>query len=335
MPTIEDVARQAGVAPITVSRVINNSGYVKQEVRDRVAQAVVQLGYVPNAVARSLRSRRSNTLALVLTDVTNPFFTTVARGVEDTASKAGMLVILSNTDEQEAREREYLRMLQQQRVDGLLLVPAGNSADSVRAFQQQGIPVVILDRCLPGIDVDTVRCQSEEAAYELAHLLVNQGHRHTAILAGPTYLSTMTERIRGFRRALEEEGIAQQSRLYRGELTAESGAALARQALAATPRPTALLAANNFLAMGALHALQESGLRVPDEVSLVGFDDLPAALVTFPFLTVATQPAYMMGVRAVELLLRRLNATDAPEAEEIVLDSEIIVRGSSGRSPAG
>ena len=344
MPTIQDVAKQAGVAPMTVSRVVNKSGYVAEAMRARVETAIADLGYVPNTLARSLRSRRTNTLALVVTDVTNPFFTTVARGVEDAASDAGFMVILSNTDEHEAKERRSLQMLLQKQVDGILLVPAGDATESLRVIQHQQTPVVVLDRRVSGANVDVVRCDSEQGAYQLGRLLVSLGHRTVATVAGPQGLLTSDDRVAGFQRALAEAGLERSARVYHGDiapvyygnLTQKSGYDMTLRALSDAPSPTALFATNNFLAIGALNALHDAGRRVPEDVALVAFDDLPPAFVTFPFLTVVDQPAYEMGRKAVEILLTRLDAKDPPPFHEVLLDGELIVRRSSGewRGPA-
>jgi LacI family transcriptional regulator len=330
MTTIQDVARLAGVAPITVSRVFNNSGYVTEKVRNRVQDAIVALGYVPNTLARSLRSRRTNTLALVLSDITNPFFTTVARGVGDAAGDAGFMVIVCNTDEQEAEEQKYVHMLLQKRVDGVLLVPARSAADSLKWVEAQQTPAVILDRRVENAHADVVRCDSETGAYQLGRLLTDLGHRAIALLAGPVGVSTSDDRVTGFWRALEEAGASQESRVYHGEFTQQSGRSMTGLALSDATRPTALFAANNFIAIGALQGLRDLGCRVPEDVALVGFDDLPPALVTFPFLTVAAQPAYEMGVRAVELLVARLQSEAPGPFQEVVLPTELIIRQSSG-----
>ncbi|HLK61685.1 MAG TPA: LacI family DNA-binding transcriptional regulator [Chthonomonadaceae bacterium] len=334
MITLQDVAKRAGVAPITVSRVVNNSGYVALEVRQRVQRAIADLGYVPNTLARSLRSRQTNTLALILTDITNPFFTTVARGVEDAASDAGFMVIFCNTDERESEEEKYLRMLLQKRVDGILLVPARSGAHSLPLIQQQGTAVVVLDRRVENAQVDVVRCDSEEAACELGRLLLSLGHTEIVLLAGPPGVSTSEDRIAGFRRALAEAGMPLRGRILHGEFTQESGYMMAEQVLALTPRPTALFAANNFIAIGAFKALEEQGIRVPEEMALVAFDDIPPSLVIAPFLTVASQPAYAMGQKAVERLLQRLRNEGPEECQEILLPTELILRRSSGEKRA-
>lgn len=328
--TIHDVARRAGVAPITVSRVVNNSGYVSGEVRKRVEAAVAGLAYVPNALASSLRSRRTNTLALVLTDIGNPFFTTVARGVEDAAGDAGLMVIVCNTGESEEKEQKYLRMLVEKRVDGILLIPACDRRNSIRFLAKHETPVVVLDRRVPGARVDAVRCDSEGGAYQLGRLLVSLGHRGVAILTGPENVSISRERGDACRRAFAEAGFAPGAQVYYGEFTQASGYEMTGKALQAAPRPSALFAANNFIALGALSALRDAGIRVPEEIAVVGFDDLPAALVPFPFLTVAAQPAYEMGRKGVEVLLGRLHERPPRRFREIVLPTGLIIRQSSG-----
>lgn len=331
MPTIQDVAKRAGVAPITVSRVINNSGYFSEETRERVEAAIAELGYVPNRLARGLRIKQTDTLALVLTDINNPFFTTVARGVEDAAGEAGFTVTFCNTDESEAKEKKYLEVLLQQQVDGILLVPAGDSPNSVQYIQKHGIPVVILDRRIPDVSTDSVRCDSEGGAYQLVRLLQELGHRRIAILGGPEGISTADDRLAGYRRAMAEIGQTEDNELVQsGLFTMSSGYEMVKKAVAKTPRPTAIFAANNFLTVGALRGLQDCGLRVPEDVALVGFDDIPPDLTTFPFLTVAAQPAYEIAQTATKLLLARLTG-EAPETyQEIILPTELIIRHSSG-----
>jgi LacI family transcriptional regulator len=330
MPTIRDVAKRAGVAPITVSRVINNSGYFSQETRERVEAAIAELGYVPNTLARGLRSKRTNTLALVMTDITNPFFTNIARGVEDTASDAGFTVIYCNTDESEVKEYKYAQILAQKQVDGILLVPACSNPKSVEFLQSVDISVVLLDRTVPGVKSDVVRCDSEDGAYRLVRLLIELGHRHIAVLTGPRGVSTAEDRVAGYRRALSEAGLAENEQAYYGSFTQACGYDLTMQIMAKPSPPTALFGANNFISIGAMKALRDSGLRVPEDVAMISFDDLPVTFVVNPYLTVAAQPAYEMGQKATELLLNRLTGEAAEECQEVLLPIEIIVRQSSG-----
>ena len=334
MTTIRDVAKQAGVSPMTVSRVLNNSGYVSQEARQRIEATIADLKYVPNRLAGSLRHKQTKTLALVLTDITNPFFTTVARGVEDVASEQGFHVIFCNTDERMAEQTSLLTALVEKQVDGMLLVPADDSTAPVTFLRDHDVPLVLLDRYIAGAAVDTVRCASEQGAYELTRLLLGLGHRRISILSGPRTVSTAVDRVAGYRRAMVEAGLdAAAEAVYSGPYTQASGYAMAQEALALDPAPTALFAANNFIAIGVYRALRDAGLQVPGDISLVTFDDLPAGLILEPFLTVAAQPAYEMGRRATGLLLARLAGKAPAQSQEIVLPTEIIERRSSGAPP--
>ena len=330
MPTIVDVANRAGVAAITVSRVVNGSGPVSRGVRARVEQAIAEIGYVPNSVARSLRSKRTDTIALILTDMTNPFFTTVARGVEDAASDAGLMLIICNTDERDADEQRYVRMVLERQADGILLVPARSGAAAIKQCRDHATPVVVVDRRLKEGVADVVRADSKGGACDLGRLLVSLGHSRTAVLSGPRSVSTADDRVAGFRQALTGAHQPEPPAVFRGEYTIASGRTMARQAMAVTPRPTALFAANNFIAIGVLQALDEMHLRVPEDVAVVAFDDLPPAMVTFPFLTVAAQPAYEMGQRSVAVLLDRMSAGTSEKFHEVVLPTQLVVRRSSG-----
>jgi LacI family transcriptional regulator, galactose operon repressor len=316
---------------MTVSRVINRSGYIGQETRVRVETAIAELGYVPNTLARSLRSKQTKTLALVLTDITNPFFTTLARGVEDAASDQGFNVIFCNTDESETEQEKYLTMLVQKRVDGILLVPARSSGKPVRYLQDHGIPVVVLDRRVPECQVDSVRCDSVRGAYELTRLLLDLGHERIAVLSGPATVSTALDRVLGCRKALAEAGLGElAAQAFHDEYTQVGGYRMAQKALAATPRPTALFAANNFIAVGAHRALREADLRVPEDIAMVAFDDLPGGLVTEAFFTVVAQPAYEMGQVATQLLLDRLAGTGPAGCRETILPARVVMGRSSG-----
>ena len=330
MSTIRDVAKQAGVATMTVSRVINNSGYVSDATRTKVEAAIAELGYVPNMLGPSLRFNQTNTLALVLTDITNPFWTTVARGVEDAAQEKGYSVILCNTDESIQKQDQYLTMLLKRRIDGILFVPADNNGEPIRLIQKQKVEVVVLDRDVPDVAVDVVRGDSFDGAYQLARHLIELGHKHIAILSGPKNIFTSIERVAGFRQAMEEADLTHNlENIYWGSFSQNLGSDTAEQALKTTPRPTAFLAVNNFIANGALQTFSASGLRVPEDVSLVSFDDIPAIINPTPFLTVAIQPAYEMGYQATQLLLARLLKEGPKDHQKIILPTKIFIRQSS------
>jgi LacI family transcriptional regulator len=329
MVTLPEVARRAGVSPMTVSRVVNGSAGVSPKLRARVEAALAETGYMPNALARSLRARKTDTIALLLPDMTNPFFTTLAQGVEQAARTAGISLLIANSDEREDEEGRLVPMLLQRQVDGLLAIPAGPGDQTIRTCRERGVPLVIVDRRPHDASTDVVRADSEGGACELGRLLASLGHRHMAALSGPSSVPTSIDRVAGFTRALvDEAGLPAPAVLY-GAYSIEGGHAMALAAMRLTPRPTALFAANNFIAIGVLHALEELGLRVPDDVAVVGFDDLPQAMVTFPFLTVAAQPAMEMGRLAVEMLVARIADPDAP-VRDVVLPTELVVRRSSG-----
>ena len=331
MPTLRDVAGRAGVSPMTVSRVVNGSGPVSDKLRVRVQEALADTGYIPNTVARNLRTRRTDTIALVLPDMTNPFFTTLAHGVETAARGAGISLLLANSDEREEEERRLVPMLLQRQVDGLLIVSAGSGAETVRLCRDRGVPLVVVDRRPLTPDVDVVRADSEGGALELGRLLVGLGHRRLAVLTGPASVPTALDRATGFSRAIVEEAGLPAPLVLHGAFSIDSGQAMTRAAMRRVPPPTALFAANTFIAIGVLHALEELGLRVPDDVAVVGFDDLPQAMVTFPFLTVASQPAFEMGRRSVAVLLDRMARPDGP-TQDVVLPTELVIRRSSGGS---
>ena len=314
---------------MTVSRVVNGSPLVGPETRARVEAALAETGYMPNMLARGLRSKRTDTIALLLPDMTNPFFTTLAHGVEAAARERSVTMILANSDENEDEEVRLIRVLIQRQVDGLLVVPAGAGAAATRLCRSQGVHLVCLDRRPEDPDVDVVRADSETGSVELGRLLVGLGHSEMAILTGPPSTMTAAVRVTGFRRALvEEAGLPEPSVIY-GTYTIDGGHAATLEAMRATPRPTALFAANNFIALGVLRALRELGLRVPEDVAVVSFDDLPEAMVTFPFLTVSAQPAAEIGRQGVTMLLDRLADSDRPY-REVVLPTQLVIRRSSG-----
>jgi LacI family transcriptional regulator len=309
--------------------VINNSGYVSAETRRRVEEAIAELKYVPNALAQGLRFNRTNVIALVVSDITNPFWTTVARGTEDAASEENFSVVLCNTDENVVKQDRYVRLLLQRQVDGFLLVPSQATVESISLIQQQQVPLVILDRQVRGAKVDVVRGDSEGGAYDLTCYLIGLGHRRIAVLSGPRTASTSTQRVAGYKRAFADAGLKVDWRLVSyGKFHQDSGYQRTREILALSHRPTALFAANNFIAIGVMKALYEAGLHVPEDMSVTAFDDLPLGLLVQPFLTVVAQPAYDMGYRATKLLLKRIDSPDEASAEEIVLPTQLLVRQS-------
>jgi len=332
MTTIRDVAKSAGVSPITVSRVVNRLENVNPDTRARVEKAIEELGYVRNLAARSLRSRETHTLALILPDITNTFWMTVARGVEDAAQSDGYSVLLCNTDENPDKFTKYLGTVLEQRVDGVLVVPIGS--DSLH-FAQPGdlkVPTVVLDRRLPDWDGDSVYCDSIAAAQAITQHLISLGHTRIAIFSGPVTTSTAEDRVAGYCLALHKAGISVDKQLIlRGEYRASSGRAMTRELLASALAPTAILATNNAIASGVLEELKSQGKNVPLDMALVCFDEIPEMERFFPFLTSVVQPAYDMGVNATQLLLSRISSSNPLRSRQVVLPTRLILRYSCGR----
>ncbi|MGB8648401.1 MAG: LacI family DNA-binding transcriptional regulator [Anaerolineae bacterium] len=333
MVTVRDVAKRAGVAPITVSRVVNNAPGVNPTTRERVEQAIADLHYVPNAMAQSLRSNRTHTIAVILTDVTNPFWTTLVRGVEDTAARQNYHVILCNTDEDAEKEANYISILLQRRVDGIIIAPCTQDKKRLQVLKRHNVPCVLVDRQVRGFRSDIVRSDGQEGARRLTEHLIGLGHHAIAMVIGPAGISTAAERLEGYCQALEAHGIPiDESLIKRGSYTQDRSTEFVKELLSQPRRPTAILAANNFLGMSVLQALRDANLQVPQDIALVCFDDIPQASLIYPFLTVCAQDAYKMGVDAAELLLKRMSTKSArPKIREIVLDTELIVRKSCGQ----
>lgn len=330
--TIRDVANLAGVAPITVSRVVNSLPGVNEATRQRVNKAIAELNYVPNAMAKSLRSRRTCTIALVLTDITNPFWTTIARGVEDTAAPRGYNVIFCNTDEDLEKETKYINILLQRRVDGIIIAASSDDRRPLLSLNRHNVPCVLIDRKVNGFNADVVRSDSKEGARLLTQHLINLENHRIAMLAGPSKVFTSSERLAGYLEALQKNGITIDDNLIKeGMYEEEGGFQFVQELLNRVSRPTAIVAANLSIAIGALRAIRDAGLRVPEDVGLVCFDDLPQASLIYPFLTVWAQRPYAMGVAAAELLLARMTSNARRhKIREIIIDADLIIRKSCG-----
>ena len=336
MATISDVAKRAGVAPVTVSRVINKASNVSAVTRERVERAIADLGYVPSGVAQSLRSKRTRSLALLVPDITNAFWTTVARGVEDAAQSQGYSVLLCNTDEDVTKQLRYLDVVVSQRVDGVIIAPYDSDIKNLGKLPERRIPTVVIDRHINGWDVDTVSGDSISGARALVQHLIGLGHTRIAMITGAAETSTAADRVAGYQFALTEAGLPIDLNLIKyGEFRAESGERLTGQVLAENPPPTAIFAANNAIATGVVDALEKRGLHTPQDIALVVFDDLPNTSHFFPFFTVAVQPAYEIGVNAAQLLLSRLEAEVSLQPRQVVLPTRLIVRQSCGSTPPG
>src|SRR5918912_852823 len=329
--TVEDIAQAAGVSVATVSRVLNGSPKVASPTRRRVLRLMDQMAYAPNNLARNLRARGLRVFGLVISDIRNPFFTEVERGVEDAARASGFSVLLTNTDEQPEREAESLRMLLAERVAGVVLVSTGGTRDeSIQALLRLGIPLVALDRPLPNVQVDTVQTENALGVRLLVEHLVGHGHTRLAIISGPHSVGSAAQRARAFADALERLGLERRAAWdIEGDFREAGGHAAATRLLDAADRPAAVLVANNRMMLGALRAAQDLGLRIPDDGAIVGFAAPPWASLLAPPLTTVAHATYDLGRTAAELLERRLADPHRVPAT-VLLPPRLVVRGSCG-----
>jgi LacI family transcriptional regulator len=330
--TIKEVAKRARVSVGTVSNILSGRS-VALELRERVEASIRELDYYPNHIARSLKSKRTNTLGMVISDITNPFFPLVVRGAEDAASEQGYSLITFNTDDRVERERQCLSLLRSRRVDGLLLVVAPNSDDSshIDAVLDDGIPIVCLDR-IPdhATRLDSVSVDNVKGAQICIQHLIMRGHTRIAIITGSLALRNARERLAGYEQAMTEAGLEiDRSLIAEGNFREESGLRLGKDLLLRHKRPTALFVCNGTMTVGVLEALEEMGLSCPDDVALATFDDLPVAKAFRPHLTAVVQPCYQIGYQGASLLLQKIHGESRDTPLHIRLEPELKIREST------
>jgi len=332
--TIRDVARRAGVSPMTVSRVINDSARVSPATRGRVEEAISELGYVPSRLARGLSARRTGTLALIVPDVANPFFTLIVRGAEDVARRAGYRMILCDTRADLDVEREVIEEMIAHRVEGILIAAVSDrSREHLRRLAGFGVPFVLVDRTVRGIDADVVLGDNAEGARRLVEHLLSLGHRRIGMVVESDDVSTARDRLRGYETALERAGLTYDADLVAAATVDPSGGVTGMSKLLALDRPpTAVFTVNNLVALGAIEAVRAAGLEVPDDLALVCFDDIEYASRLYPFLTVMEQPAETFGTLGTQLLLERVEGRAPERTRVVVLPAEFVVRRSCGAS---
>ena len=329
--TIRDVARAAGVSTATAARALGGYGHASPAARRKVSESARQLGYRPNVVARALVSRATTTVGLVVGDIENPFFAAAARGLADVMDAHGYTVLLANADEDAGRERRAVDALRARQVDGMVVVPApGASPEHLAELVTAGVPLVLLDRAVVGVAADSVLARNVAGARAAVAHLAGLGHRRIGVVSDSPEITSSAERIQGYRQALRAAGLAPGPGLISiGGPTRDDGEAAALRLLDRADRPTAVFTANNFMTVGALRAARSLGLRIPEDVALVGFDDLDWTTLVQPPVTVVRQPVADLGRVAGERLLRRLEG-DAGPPKRIRLDANLIVRGSCG-----
>lgn len=332
---MKDVAELAGVSASTVSHVLNGTRKVSEDTRERVRLAIEELGYEPNLLAKSLKVSRTFTIGLLISDIQNPFFTSVIRGAEDVALSRGYHLFLCNTDEDPNREDEYVRELSKKRVDGLIVASSASRRNHTLQLRLEDVPFVFMDREVEGIEADTVSVDNRLGMRLIAEHLTQLGHERVGMVSGPLEKSSGRERYHGLRDALADLGLPLHDSLVRfGDFRVSGGREAAEELLRLPEPPTALVVSNNQMTLGALLAVRELGLRVPDEVSVVSFDDMEWAPLANPPLTALAQPTYEMGATAARMLLDKIEKKATGSPSKLFMEPELMIRGSTG-SPAG
>ncbi len=333
--TIYDVAKIAGVSPSTVSRVMNSPEIVAEDTRQKVANTVKELSYIPNMMAASMPRRRTNYIGLIIPDITNIFFSNLVRGVQDICEKHGYSVLVVNSDDSQEKEGRYLKLLYSRRVDGVILTVAGYRE---KEFPKEELSllekmnIVLIDREINGMTTPIVKVNNFSGAYSAVKYLLTMGHRKIMYLAGIEGTRTNQEREKGYLSALKEARIS-----WKKELTADFRLDTAYQKIIvywpqlqnSGDLPTAIFAANDLMAIGALKAFTQLKVRVPEDISIIGFDNIPFSDCTYPPLTTIAQPTYLMGQKAVETLIKLINKKKIKKSVEF--ETELIERGSVSR----
>ncbi len=324
MVTMLDVSREAGVSSATVSRVLTGSAEVDPATKMLVLAAVEKLGYRPNLVARGLRRQASQVIALIITDIENPFYTAVCRGVEDSARLAGYSVILCNADRDIEKEREYLRVVEDQNASGVIISPASARLTDISNLIARKLPVIAVDMALASA-TGSVLVDNKDAGALATNHLIQKGRKRIACVTGPAENATAADRVDGYLRAIAAASLKNDPDLViYANYMEDGGYKATKQLLALKKRPDGLFVTNNRMAVGALRALQEAGVGIPDDMNVIGFDELPWSLELHPHLSLVRQPAYRIGQEAARLLIGCIRKENP--SQHIILEAELVVR---------
>ena len=329
MATMKQVAERAGVSTSTVSHVINNTRKVNPDVRERVLGIIAETRYIPSAVARSLKNDRTRTIGMMVPNSSNPYFAELIQGIEDAAFKLSYNIILCNAYDDPVKQAAYLRVLLEKRIDGLILAASGADVALAELLSAAEVPIVLVDREVAGVEADFIESNHEEGGYLATRYLVDLGHRRIACVAGPEDLQPSRDRVAGYRAALREAGIAfDPAHLFYSDFTSEGGFAAFGHLLGLAKPPTAIFASNDLMAIGGICAAAEAQVKVPQELSVIGYDDIALASYSTPRLTTMAQPKYEMGQMITRLLLERIDGAHLPLRREL-LKTSLVARQST------
>lgn len=330
MVTMRDVAREAGVSVSTVSHVINGTRYVSPELTRRVQAAMEKLDYQPNKVARSLRTKRTHMVSLIVSDISNPFFATIVRGAEDAAAENGFDLVVVDSDENPDKESKALEALLQKNLEGFIIAPTGELHKGLQRLLTRKVPLVFVDRKVSNIQTDSVLSDNISGAYKATNYLIQLGHTRIGIILGLEKTTPSQERFEGYKRALAEAGLPLREELVvRGGFKMEGGEKACRKLISLTNPPTAILVLNNRMLLGVMRALRDTGFLCPQDISVVGFDDFEWMAMFDPPVTAVAQYPYQMGYQATKLLLSRIRERETKiSPRELRISCRLVIRAS-------
>ena len=328
---IKTVAEKAGVSTATVSRVLNNFPGVREKTKKKVMKIISELNYEVNGVARSLRQKKTFKIGIIVENILSQFYSTLAKSIEDIANKYGYSVILCNGDDDPEKELNYLKVLRSSRVDGIIIAPTGKNADYVNSLMQSNIKIVLVDRLIEGVDCDAVLVDNEKGAYTAVKYLIDKGYKKIAIIDGFIDRTTGKERLKGYLRALNENNIVRNDDFIKiGDFKKRSGIVFANELLENKNKPEAIFAANIDLTLGTLLSAKKFGLKIPDDLAVIGFDDSDWAQILDSPLTVISQPVYDLGATSAEVLIKNIEEDGKFKEEKLIitLNTKLIERDS-------
>lgn len=326
-PTIYDVAEESNVSIATVSKVINNTGNMRDSTRERIKDAMKRLNYRPSMMASALTGKGTETLGLLVPDISNPFFSEMARTIEDRAHESGMSVIICSTDSDPEKEEKYLDLLQRKQVDGFIVASTFQDKNLLKELKTNGIPLVMLTHDNVGLDVTSVSVDDFKGGYEATSYLISKGHKNIVIIAEHANSSNM--RIYGYREAHTAHGlICSEENIYKTTATLENGKKKLMEIVDKGETPTAIFACNDLIAIGVIQGAKEIGLHVPEQLSVVGFDNTILATTTVPELTTVAQPIADMGRKVVDVIIAEIKGNEFA-TESVLFSPQLIVRGTT------
>lgn len=337
MANMKEVAKRAGVSITTVSHVINKTRYVSDELTECVYKAMAELDYHPNLVAGSLRSGRTRTIGLIIPDITNQFFSEISRKIEDSGFEHGYSVIVCNTDDKFSKEKSYIDVLMAKQVDGIIFISAGDEPENLKKPIDSNVPIVVADRDIKDINTNIVLVDNFNGGYEATKYLIGLGHKRIGFISGPSGVTGSTLRFEGYRKALDEAGlIFDEGIIGQGDYRYQGGGDAMQIILQKQPQPTAIFAGNDMMALGAIRKIFDHGMKVPEDISVIGFDDIPLSQIAYPSLTTMAQPAQEMADIVMKLLIKDIKYVEKhhhkkeerPRFQKVILKSKLIERDS-------